>query len=441
MPDIVSPNTGRPIGHWTPTPEAEIARIVGRLPLAMRGLAAPENRKTLLSGLAHALAKRRTALAQIIVDEVGKTPQEAADEVDYAVSFLSYGTSGAWHAAERSSRTGDRGLRVVPAGAALLITPYNDPLAGITRKIAPAIAAGCPAIVKPSSLGDQTARALFEAVQEAGLGEVLALVNHTDRNVLDRLVRAPEFRVLSFTGSTETGIALATAAAGSLKRLVLELGGNNPFLVVEGADIERAVGDAIARKTRAAGQACSAQNRIYVEACLFSAFRERLIEGLSAVGYGASDQGVAMGPVRTRAAIAHLEKLTQASAAHGAVHRLGTPAGHSDAWTFAPTVVESDHALRDEEAFGPLMSITKVADRAEALAIAAAEKQALACYIYGEVSADELAPLRFGSIGINTTKIQGPDVPTGGFGTAGIGREGSVWGLDEYLTTINERWA
>lgn len=441
MPEIISPNTGRPIGHWNPTPDAEIARAIERLPNAMRELADALRRKRLLSELASTLAQRKPALTRIIVDEVGKTPEEAASEVDYAVSFLTYGANVTGHAAERSSRSGDRGLRVVPAGPALLIAPFNDPLAGITRKIAPAIAAGCPAIVKPSSLGDMTARALFEAVDEAGLSGMLTLVNHTDRSVLDRLARAPELRVLSFTGSTETGVALAAAAAGSLKRLVLELGGNNPFLVLDGADIERAVADAIARKIRAAGQACSAENRIYVVAPLFNAFRDRLLDGMAGVTYGASDQGVAMGPVRTRAAIAHLEKLTQASAARGAVHSLGTSAGHQDAWTFAPTVVESDDALREQEAFGPLMSITKVASRSDALAIAAAEKQALACYVYGEVRADELAPLRFGSVGLNTTKIQGPDVPTGGFGTAGVGREGSAWGLEEYLTTINERWA
>lgn len=441
MPEIISPNTGCPIGDWTPTPETEIARVIGRLPEAGRALADVETRRSLLSSLADELVRRKAALTKIIVDEVGKTPEEAASEVDYATSFLTYGASVARHASEKSSRSGGRGLRVVPAGPALLIAPFNDPLAGITRKIAPAIAAGCPAIVKPSSLGDMTARALFDAVAEAGLGNVLALVNHTDRGVLDRLVRAPELRVLSFTGSTETGMALASAAAGSLKRLVLELGGNNPFLVLEGADVDRTVTDAVARKLRAAGQACSAQNRIYVVASLFETFRERLLEVLRGVRYGASDQGVAMGPLRTRSAVAHLEKLTAASATHGAVHRLGAAAGHSDAWTFAPAVVESDRLLREEEAFGPLMSLTKVASRAEGLAIAAAEKQALACYVYGEVSADEIAPLRFGSIGINTTKIQGADVPTGGFGTAGVGREGSVWGLEEYLTTINERWA
>lgn len=441
MPEIISPNTGRAIGTWTPTSEPDIERVVSSLSTAMRGLASTETRRDGLKQLANCLQSRKTALAEIIVCEVGKTPAEAADEVDYAVTFLTYAADMADHAEQLSQLGGERPLRAVPAGPALLITSYNDPLAGITRKLAPAVAAGCPIVVKPSSLGQLTAEMLFSAIRESGLGEVAHLVNHTDRLVLDRLVRAPQFRVLSFTGSTEVGTAIASAGAGSLKRLVLELGGNNPFLVLEGADLDKAAEDAVARKIRAAGQACSAQNRIYCVAELYTAFRERVLSRLESVSFGPSVSGVRMGPVRTAKAMATLRDLTERSRLSGAVHVLGKSEKDAEGFLFPPTLVESDVALRDSEAFGPLMSLSRVADRAEALEIAASERQALAVYLYGDVSRADLAELRFGSIGVNTTRIQGADVPTGGFGTSGVGREGSSWGLQEYLTTINERWA
>ncbi len=441
MPQVISPNTGLAIGAWEPTGGPDIAARLEGLPRGLQTLKDASGRRQRLERLAATVAANKDAFTALIVAEVGKTPSEAADEVDYAVSFISFAVTAADHLEKASERNGERALRAVPVGPALLITPFNDPLAGITRKIAPALACGCPAVVKPSSLSHLTAAKLFECIADAGIADVIGLVNHSDRAVLDRLVRDPAFRVLSFTGSTSTGTALAATAAGSLKRLVLELGGNNPFLVIDGADVERAATDAVARKLRAAGQACSAQNRIYVVENLHAAFRDALFERLSQVTYGVSDSGVAMGPVRTGQAVDTLRRLTQESASHGSVHTFGKVDASAAATAFPPTVVESDTALRVHEAFGPLMSVSPVRNRAEAFAIAAAEPQALACYVYGEPRAEEIDMLRFGSIGINTTKIQGPDVPTGGFGKAGIGREGGRWGLEEFITTVNQRWA
>lgn len=428
MVDIISPNTGAVLGQWTPDSSARIGVLLDGLPRAMAGVALPEMRLAVLSAAITALDRVREPLAAVIVAEVGKTPAEAADEVEYAQGFLRHALT---QVPEATEGTGERRLRVVPAGPVLAITPYNDPMAGIVRKIAPAIAAGCPIVVKPSALGHLTARALFDSLENALPTGAVAMVNHTDRDVLDRLVSDPRFRVLSFTGSTPTGMALAARAG--LKRLVLELGGNNPFLVLEGADLDRAAADAVARKTRAAGQACSAQNRIYVVASLFKAFRERFLDRLSGVTFGASDGGVSMGPVRSARDLDRLGVL----AAGG--HAFGTCLAPSP-FAFGPVVLDEDTPLRHAEAFGPLVSLCAVPDRAAALALAAQEEQALVCYLYGEVSPAELAPLRFGSLGINSTKIQGAEVPTGGFGTAGIGREGGVWGLQEFQTTINERW-
>lgn len=428
MAEVISPNTGAVIGHWTPDSSARIGATLDGLSGAMADLALPDARRAILSGAIKALDLAREPLRAIVIAEVGKTPAEASDEVDYAIGFLRHALT---QVPDAIPGKGERRLRVVPAGPVLAITPYNDPLAGILRKIAPAIAAGCPVVVKPSALSHLTARALFDALHGTVPAGAIAMVNHTDRDVLGRLIADPRFRVLSFTGSTPTGLAIAARAG--LKRLVLELGGNNPFLVLDGADLDRAATDAVARKTRAAGQACSAQNRIYVVAPLYQAFRDAFLDRLSAVTFGASDGGVAMGPVRSAR---DLDRLAALAAGGQTFGRCTAPAP----FAFGPVVLDDDSALRHAEAFGPLVSLCPVPDRAAALQLAAREEQALVGYLYGEVSPADLAPLRFGSLGINSTRIQGAEVPTGGFATAGIGREGGVWGLQEFQTTINERW-
>lgn len=441
MVDILSPNTGEVIGAWQPTSKRSIEAVMQSIVALPAALKESEQRQAWLNRLADRLVEHRSHLARIIRDEVGKTQAESDDEVDYAASFLRYGASitgdvlGTQH-------NGERRLREVPAGPALLITPYNDPLAGITRKIAPAIAAGCPAVVKPSAQAQLTADALFALIESDELQDIVHMVNHTDHGVLQALVTSSVFRVLSFTGSTEVGAQLARLAAGSMKRLVLELGGNNPFFVLPGVDMPACVAAAVSRKTRAAGQACSAQNRIYVVDELFDVFKEQFMEALDTLSYGPSDQSVSMGPLRSREACDRLARLVQASESHGDVHRLGKSitGSNGEAFCFPPTVLESDRALLQHEAFGPLVSITRIRNKKEAIARAMSEPQALACYFFGDIDTHELAEVRFGSIGINTTGIQAADVPTGGFGSAGIGREGGLWGLHEYITTINERW-
>jgi succinate-semialdehyde dehydrogenase/glutarate-semialdehyde dehydrogenase len=441
MIDIISPNTGEKIGEWQPSSKKRIESVLQAVAAPTAALGKSEQRQAWLNRLADRLIENRSSLASVIRDEVGKTQSEADDEVDYAVTFLRYGASMT-KTILGVQQSGEWRLREVSAGPALLITPYNDPLAGITRKIAAAIAAGCPAVVKPSPQAQLTAAALFELIDEDDIRDFVYLLNHTDQEVLQALVTSRVFRVLSFTGSTKVGVQLARLAAGSMTKLVLELGGNNPFFVLPGADIPTTVAAAVSRKIRSAGQACSAQNRIYVVTEHFDAFREQFLEALDAVSFGPSDQAVSMGPLRTRQARDRLTDLVRASESYGTVHRLGkfVQGSGGEPFCFAPTVLENDHALLQKEAFGPLVSLTRIHNREEAIARAVNEPQALACYFYGDISAQDLAEVRFGSVGINTTGIQGADVPTGGFGSAGIGREGGLWGLREYITTINERW-
>jgi succinate-semialdehyde dehydrogenase / glutarate-semialdehyde dehydrogenase len=203
MPEIISANTGAAIAQWTPDSPARIGAVLDRLPLALAALAPPDARVAVLTALIAALDHNKDRLAEVIVAEVGKTPGEAVDEVAYARGFVEHALT---QVPGPAPQTGDRRLRVVPAGPVLAITPYNDPLAGILRKVAPAIAAGCPVVVKPSALSHLTAQIYFDALGEGGLAGAVTMLNHTDRDVLGRLVADPVFRVLSFTGSTETGL-------------------------------------------------------------------------------------------------------------------------------------------------------------------------------------------------------------------------------------------
>lgn len=175
MPEVISPNSGLPVGAWSPTPEAEIASRLASLPRGLAILAGAKERRQKLENLAAVIAAEKDAFTSLIVAEVGKTPTEAADEVDYAISFITFAAEASDTLESLSERRGERVIKAVPAGPALLITPFNDPLAGITRKIAPALACGCPAIVKPSSLSHLTAAKLFACIDKAGLGDVLGL--------------------------------------------------------------------------------------------------------------------------------------------------------------------------------------------------------------------------------------------------------------------------
>ena len=442
---VVSPNDGKSFAHWRPDLAADAERRLSRLVRARRAMDGNlPLRKRILDGCIDGLHAARSEVEELVVREVGKKPDEARAEIDYAISFLDH-CRGLLDSVPFTRRIGPgRLVTDVGVGGAFLICPFNDPVAGLTRKIAPAIAAGCPVIVKPSSLAILCARVLFGAFRNAGVGHEVQLLATGDPALAGRVLGHGEIDIVSFTGSTAVGRELAAACAAGGKRTVMELGGNCPFTVFRDADVERAVADLLERKLKAAGQACSSVNRVFVEAEIHARFRETLLESAAALTSGPSDRGVDLGPVRTREAADALVAAALRVRSDG--ERLLTPeprrVGEGRPFVFPLTVVESgcDSWFDRHETFGPLLSIRAFSRREDLLERLSGERHALAAYFYTgspETLEPQLSGMRFGSIGINSTAIQGADVPTGGFRDAGFGREGGIWGLREYLATVN----
>ncbi len=443
---IFSPNTGRTYGRWRPDSPKTVAEHLAVLDQSRRELEGDVQRRVaVLDALIDAMETVRSELAQLTVDEVGKKPAEAADEIDYAISFLSYCRKLAREYRFTTAVDG-RTIREVAPGVALLITPFNDPLAGITRKIGPAIAAGASVLVKPAPLGMLCAQAMNAAFQSTSAASFVRFACLEDPSVTETLIMDPRVGVVSFTGSTRVGSIVAVAAAQNHKRAVLELGSNAPFVILADADLDRALDDLMARKLRAAGQACSSVNRVYVDRRVYLTFREMLIERVKRLTLGPSTTAVDLGPLRTAAAMQQLECWSVEAVSMGERLVAGSAKGAAEGepFLFPMSVIEADSAsLFDRiETFGPILSL-RAFDQVDALlAVLEAERHALVAYFYTgcpEVLEPKLKNLRFGSIGLNTTAIQGADMPTGGFGEAGVGREGGPWGLREFLATINQR--
>ena len=447
--EVLSPNTGKRFALWYPDDEQDLSRALGSIEDDRQALAKDVGlRRKLLACCIEGLKGDRSGLAEFVVREVGKKPAEANAEVDYAVSFLEHCMD--LLDSRRFTRCAGEGRTVadVGIGGALLICPFNDPLAGLTRKIAPAIAAGCPVIVKPSSLGVLCARRMQRAFRRSGVDRAIHIFAARDHSLVEKALNHDGIDVVSFTGSTSVGRRIAVAAMGSGRKVVMELGGNCPFVVFEDADLERAANDLVERKLKAAGQACSSVNRVFVERKVHGRFRDMLADRAGGTTLGPSDSGADLGPVRTREAVGSLVELTERALGDGERLLTGLPvrAVKGTPFLFPFTILESDPvSLFDRhETFGPLLSIRPFADRDELFTGLARERHALAAYFYtGEPERiqERIQQLRFGSMGLNSTSIQGPDVPTGGFRDAGIGREGGFWGMNEYLTTVNMKQA
>ena len=447
--EVLSPNTGKRFAEWHPDDERDLSRALGSIDGERRSLASDVGlRRKLLACCIDGLKGDRSGLADLVVREVGKKPAEADAEIDYAASFLEHcidllDSRRFTREVEESRTIADVGI-----GGALLICPFNDPLAGLTRKIAPAIAAGCPVIVKPSSLAVLCARRMQQAFRRSGVDRAIHFLATRDHSLVEKALNHDGVDVVSFTGSTSAGRRIAVAAMESGRKVVMELGGNCPFVVFADADLEQAANDLVERKLKAAGQACSSVNRVLVERKVHGRFRDMLADRAGGTTLGPSDSGADLGPVRTHGAVGTLVELTERALADGERLLTGLPvrAAKGTPFLFPFTILESGPgSLFDrQETFGPLLSIRPFADRDELFAGLARERHALAAYFYtGEPERiqERILQLRFGSIGLNSTSIQGPDVPTGGFRDAGIGREGGFWGMNEYLTTVNMKQA
>ena len=403
----------------------------------------------------HALLLRhQDDLGRLIAREQGKPLAEARGEIAYAASYVE------WFAEEATRAYGDviapavPGRRMLvlkePVGVIAAVTPWNFPAAMIARKIAPALAAGCTVVAKPAEDTPLTALALVKLAEEAGVpGGVLNLVTASREHaaaVVDVWLADPRVRKFTFTGSTPVGKHLARESAATLKKLSLELGGNAPFIVFDDADLDAAVAGVMAAKFRNGGQTCVCPNRVFVQAGIHDAFVERLAAKVGALKVGPATQDDAqIGPMINAKAVDKIERHVADAVEHGARVVVGgqrlRDARRDGPNYYAPTVltgVDADMLCSREETFGPVAPITRFSDEAEVVAAANATPFGLAAYFF---STDvrriwRLADaLESGIVGINEGAIASEAAPFGGIKDSGYGREGSRYGLDEYMHT------
>ncbi|MDO6966146.1 NAD-dependent succinate-semialdehyde dehydrogenase [Rhizobium alvei] len=391
-------------------------------------------------------------LARLIVLEEGKPFAEAKGEVAYAASFIE------WFAEEAKRIRGDimaapeKGGRIVvlkePVGVCAAITPWNFPAAMITRKAAPALAAGCTMVVKPAEQTPLTALALAELAERAGIPKgVFNVVLGKSRDIGPELTGNVLVRKITFTGSTEVGSLLLSQAAATIKKASMELGGNAPLIVFDDADLDQAVDGMLATKYRNTGQACISANRAYVQAGIHDRFVEKLAQRVCAlkVGDGFED-GVQQGPLIDEAALAKVEDHISDALAKGASLHSGGRRHARGGLFFEPTVmsgVTSEMRVTREETFGPVAPVIRFDSEAEAVAMANDTEFGLAAYLFSRDAARiwrVAAAIEAGMIGINTGLISNEVAPFGGIKQSGIGREGSIYGIEEFLEMKYLAW-
>ena len=384
-------------------------------------------------------------LARILTTEQGKPLAEAKGEILYAASFLKWFSEEARrvYGDVIPAPTADKRLFVIkqPVGVCAAITPWNFPAAMITRKAGPALAAGCAMIVRPAAQTPFTALALAELAVEAGVpAGVFQVVTGKSREIGAVLTASDTVRKLSFTGSTEVGRQLMAQCAPTIKRISLELGGNAPFIVFDDADLDAAVAGAIASKYRNAGQTCVCANRLYVQSGIHDAFAARLAEAVAQMPIGRGDApGVLIGPMIDAKAVEKVESHIADALGKGAKLLLGGKRHALGGSFFEPTILSGvTQAMRvaKEETFGPLAPIFRFDTEEEVVAAANDTEYGLAAYFYTENvrRAWRVAEaLEYGLIGHNTGLVSNEVAPFGGVKQSGIGREGSKYGMEEYL--------
>ena len=394
------------------------------------------------------LQERKHEFALLMTLEMGKPLAEAYGEVAYGGEFLR------WFSEEAVRITGRYGInpegtgRTIvsqhPVGPSFLITPWNFPLAMATRKIAPALAAGCTVVIKPAALTPLTTLYLVKLLEEAGLpaGVVNVLTTSHTSEVAGPIIADRRLRKLSFTGSTAVGQKLIQQSAQNVLRTSMELGGNAPFLVFDDADLDRAVEGALAAKFRNVGQACTAANRFIVQASIADEFARRVTAAVAdfTVGRG-TEAGVTIGPLINEEAVAKADGLVQDAIERGANLLTGGHAVDRDGTFYEPTVlsgVKPGSAILREEIFGPVLSIIPFDDEDDAVRIANDTEFGLVSYVYTQNLARGqrmIERLQTGMMGLNMGVISNASAPFGGVKQSGLGREGGSEGIHEYLST------
>ena len=444
---IEDPATGRLVGTVPACGGAETRRAIAAAEAAFatwRRVPAAE-RARLLERWHDLILANSVDLARIMTAEQGKPLGEAEGEVRYGASFVKWFAEEARRIYGRTipAPTADRRILMLeePIGVTAAITPWNFPIAMITRKCAPALAAGCTMVIKPSELTPFSALALARLAERAGIPEgVISVITGLPAAIGDELTANPVVRKISFTGSTRVGAHLMRASAGTLKKLSLELGGNAPFIVFDDADLELAVEGAMTSKFRNAGQTCVCANRILVQAGIHDAFVARFGERIAGQAVGAgTTAGVAIGPLINAAATAKVRAHVADALAKGARVAARAESALDGERFVAPlllTGATTDMLIANEETFGPVAPIFRFETEAEALAIANGTPFGLAAYFYTEDLHRAWRvgeALEFGMVGLNTGSISMEVAPFGGVKQSGLGREGGYLGIAEYL--------
>ncbi len=443
---VNDPGKGTELGQVPNMGEAETARAIAAAERALpawRTKTAGERAK-LMRRLYELMLVHQDDLGELLSREQGKPLAEARGEIGYAASFIewfaeegkrNYGEVIPSHAADRRIITLRQGIGVVAA-----ITPWNFPSAMITRKLGPALAAGCTMVLKPASQTPFSALALAALAEEAGIPKgVFNVITGSARKIGAELTSNPVVRKLSFTGSTEIGRELFRQSADTIKKLSLELGGNAPFLVFDDADVDAAVEGAIISKFRNCGQTCVCTNRFYVQDGVYEAFVSKLAARVKdlKVGYGL-EEGVIIGPMIDEAGVAKVEEHLADALAGGATLLAGGKRSALGGTYFEPTVlagVKADMKLAREETFGPLAGIIRFSTEEDAIALANDSEFGLASYFYARDMSRVwrvAEALEAGIVGINTGLISTEVAPFGGVKQSGLGREGSRHGLEDY---------
>jgi succinate-semialdehyde dehydrogenase / glutarate-semialdehyde dehydrogenase len=447
---VDDPATGEILIHVA---DASIADGAAALDAAVAAQAdwartAPRDRAELLRAAYERITERADEFAMLMTLEMGKTLAESRGEVAYGAEFFRWFSEEAVRIDGRYAVAPNGATRLMtmrqPVGPVLMITPWNFPLAMGTRKIGPAIAAGCTMVVKPASQTPLTMLALAGLLQEVGLpAGVLNVVTTTATgDVMEPLIRDPRLRKLTFTGSTPVGRKLMEQASQQILRVSMELGGNAPFIVFGDADLDKAVDGAMLAKMRNMGEACTAANRFYVHESLAEQFATRLAQRMGALTLGrGTEDGVDVGPLVDEKSRDKVSSLVDDAVAKGARVLVGGSAREGAGWFYEPTVltdVPADADLAREEIFGPVAPVSTFTTDDEAIQLANDTEYGLVAYLFTRDLSRALTvseALEFGMVGVNQGIVSNPAAPFGGVKASGVGREGGFEGIDEYLET------
>jgi succinate-semialdehyde dehydrogenase/glutarate-semialdehyde dehydrogenase len=446
--DVVNPATEEVVASVADGGPEDALRAIEAAGRAQKKWAAtpPRERSEILRRAYELLMARQEDLALIMTTEMGKPLFEARGEVAYAAEFFRWFSEEAVRIGGDLTTTGDGKNRLLvsrePVGPCVLVTPWNFPLAMGTRKIGPAIAAGCTIVFKPANLAPLASFALVDILVEAGLpAGVLNVVCTTDpSSVVSPWMSSGIARKISFTGSTAVGVRLLEQASQHVMRASMELGGNAPFIVFDDADLDRAVEGAFAAKMRNMGEACTAANRIFVQRSVADEFARRLAARLGALSVGDGAQpGTEVGPLVEEKALRKVEELVDDAVARGATVVCGGSRPEHRGYFYNPTVlsnVSAEAALMSTEIFGPVAPVVPFDTEEEAVRLANDTPWGLVGYLFtqdvdrgfrvGEA-------LEVGMVGLNTGLVSNPAAPFGGVKASGLGREGGRVGIDEFL--------